>query len=245
MWYIFVHSRLTKMEMESRRMLKFLCAATALTLLGTSAAHADLRVTQKTSIQNQQLTAMIQSMSPQQRAQMAQAGSLFSGKPLSLVISTHGKEARIDLGPQSTIFNAATHKVITLDRKSRTYSISTVNANSAPTVNATIHATNQSQIIQGHKARRYQVSLTSPQLEGGRLTGDIWVAPDLPSLPTSLLAGSPASALQSLFQGVKGLPLKINALITGTPEKPLSPALFQVPHGYKRVAASAAPQGLP
>ena len=230
-------------------------AACALLPIMAAAAHADLKVTQRTTIQNPQLSAMIQSMSPAERAQMAQTGGFFSGGPVTVVIYLHGDEARVDLGAQSTVINLGTHKMFSLDRKAHTYTVSTYTPQAGPAVQATVHDTGPSQVILGHRTRRYQVAVTAPSLEGGRLTGDVWSAPDLPALPTAFFAGGPAAALQSLFHSIKGLPLKINALLTGTSlgntaiqssalslsKNPLPLSVFQVPHGYRRMASSGSP----
>ncbi len=232
------------------------CALTFVGMVGAAAAHADLRVVQKTTIQNPQLTAMVQSMSPAQRAQMAQTGGLFSGGPVTLVISTHGGEARVDFGKQTTLFNAATRRVTTLDRAAHTYTTSAFAPQAGAPVQATVRDTGQSKMIDGHRARRYTVALSGPQLEGGQLTGDVWSAPDLPPLPTALFASGPAAALQGLFHSIKGLPLRINVLVTGTPigttavqssalsvsVKPLSPSVFRIPAGYRLLVP---PRGQP
>ena len=237
-------------------------AALAATLAGASAAHADLKVVQSTTIKNPQLTAMMQSLSPEQRARMAQsgAGSLFGGGDLASTIYSHGTKTRVDIGPQSTIVDTATRQLVTVNRATHTYSTSAYSPNKmASQMQASVRDTGQTKIILGHPARHYLLSMTSAQMAGGRVSGDIWSAQDLPQPPAAAFSAGPAGALQGQFRKIKGMPLLVNMTVTGSPvgdtsirsvtksvsRAALPASLFAIPAGYKRTAARPTMGGLP
>ncbi|MBV9851835.1 MAG: hypothetical protein JO250_19380 [Armatimonadetes bacterium] len=238
-------------------------AALAATLAGASAARADLTVVQSTTIKNPQITAMMQSMSPQQRAMMARsgAGAFMGGGPLTSTLYSQGSKTRVDVGPQSTIVDAAAHKLIMLNRATHTYRSSPYSPNAmAGQMQASVRDTGQTKTILHHPARHYVLTMTSARMQGARISGDIWSAQDLPQPPAAALAaGGPAAALQGQFRKIKGLPLLVNMTISGTPvgdtsihsvtksvsRAPLSASLFTVPAGYKRAAARPMPGAMP
>ena len=234
-------------------------AALAATLAGASAAHADLKVVQSTTIKNPQLTAMMQSLTPAQRANAAKmgAGAFFGGGAITSTIYSHGSKTRVDVGPQSTIVDMGAHKIITINRMTHTYSTAPYSPNGmAGQVQASVRDTGQTKVILGHPARHYFMSMSSPQMQGARIAGDIWSAQDLPQpAAAAFAAGGPAAALQSQFRKIKGMPLLVNMNISGSPigattvravtksisRNPLPASLFTVPAGYKLTAARRGP----
>ena len=232
-------------------------AALAATLAGAPAARADLKVVQSTTVKNPQLTAMMQSLSPAQRAQMGQSGfgAMFGGGPLTSTLYTHGSKTRVDVGPLTTIVDTAAHKIISINRITHTYSTSAYSPSAmAGQVQATIKDTGQTKVILGHPARHYLMSVTSARMPSGRMSGDIWSAQDLPQPPAAAFSGGPAAALQGQFRKIKGMPLIVNMMVTGSPvgdtsirsvtksvsRAALAASLFSVPAGYKRAATPQA-----
>ena len=238
---------------------RVIAAALAASLAGASAARADLKVVQNTTVKNPQLAAMMQSMAPQQRAMVARsgAGAFFGGGPLTTTLYSQGSKTRVDLGPQSTIVDTATHKLILLNRMTHTYTTRAYSPSAvASQVQATVKDTGQTRAILGHPARRYLLSMSSAQMQGGHIAGDVWSAQDLPQPPAAAFSGGPAAALQGQFRKIKGMPLIVNMVVTGSPvgdttirsvtqsvsRAPLPSSLFAIPAGYKRTASPAMPR---
>jgi len=226
--------------------------AAALAALTISAAHADLKVVQTTQVDNPQLKAYMETMTPQQRAQMAHSGNpLLRGEPQQTVIFVHGTQTRADIGGMTYLVNSATHQTTVLNRRSHTYLTRPYKApgtGATGQMQATVKDTGQTKIVSGHPARRYTMTATVPSQPGTIIRGDIWAALDLPQ-PAQLTTGpGPFAALQSQFKKVKGYPLKTSLAITGSPmgdttinssvvsvSKALLPAsVFAIPAGYMK-----------
>lgn len=228
----------------------------ALTIsLTASVAHADLKVVQNTSIDSPQLKAYMDTMTPQQRAQMAHSGNpLLRGGPQQTVIFVRGSQTRADVGSMTYLVNAAKHQTIVLNRTTHTYMTQPYKAPSAGApgqIQATVKDTGQTKVISGHPARRYLMTATVPSQPGTIIRGDIWAALDLPQ-PAQISTGSgPFAAMQSQFRKVKGYPLKTSLAITGSPlgdttvsssvvsvsKAALPASVFAIPTGYKKAAS--------
>lgn len=226
------------------------CALTAIAgALAAPAAHADLTLVQTTTISNPQITAALQSMTPQQRAQVQKSGSpFFQTGPQTVTIYTHGRQSRLDYGGYSFIANPATHQVLTLNRRTRTYSTRPLPASqSGGFSGATVRDLHQSKTILGHVAHHYAVATANVAGAGSQLKADVWAAPDLAQPSGSLTGGGPTGPLQSLLRQVKGLPLQTTLIVAGSPvgtvtaksvakslsTKPVAPSVFVLPAGYK------------
>lgn len=253
------------MKWENKKLQKIsatVAAACVLTLAAGPFAHADYKIVQKTTIQNPQITAMVQSMQPEQRAMMERSGmgALMSGAPIPMVFYSHGREARVDFGPETLIVNAANHTQTTISRATHTYSVSTYHPNASVQVHGQVHPTGQSKIIAGHRAQRYQVAFTNPAMPGASMTGSIWGAPDLPQPPVLALGTGPASQIASEYRKIKGMPLEVDLTMNGSSigkttvhsittsisTVPLPASVFAVPTGYQKTASAApTPHGLP
>lgn len=196
-------------------------AAAALAALSISAAHADLKVVQTTQINNPQLKAYMDTMTPQQRAQMAHSGNpLLNGGAQQVVIFVQGTRSRADIGGMTYLINSATRQTTVLNRRSHTYTsrpYKMPGTGAAGQMQATVKDTGQTKIISGHPARRYALTATMASQPGTIIRGDIWTALDLPQPPQIGLGGGPFAALQSQFRKVKGYPLKTSLAITGSP----------------------------
>ena len=84
------------------------------TALTGPAARADLKVVQNTSINSPQLKAYMDTMTPQQRAQMAHSNNpLLRGGPQQTVIFVRGTQTRADVGTMTYLVNSATHQTYT------------------------------------------------------------------------------------------------------------------------------------
>jgi len=219
-------------------------ALAALSLAG--AAGADVTAVQTTTIDNPQLKAMMQSLSPEQRARMAQMG-------LSSVITSKsyvkGAKSRTDVGKvTSVIVDSATRRMISLNRISHTYSTQALNANAAQGMKVSLKPTGQTKTILGHLCRDYKLSMSGTSASGPvSVTGDIWAAPDLPRLAASPLGSGPAAAISSQWSKIAGMPLQAVLVIGGSPmgkttvrttvrsvtQTPLPASLFAVPAGYR------------
>lgn len=236
--------------MKISRTLSVLGVVSALAV----AAHADVKVVQAVTIENPQLKAAIQSMSPEQRAQMAKMG--LGGTIVSTVYIS-GKKSRTDVGPAtSVIVDQASGKVTTLNRISHTYSTQPLSrsVNQAKNVQSTVKSTGRTKVILGHLCRDYRVSLLSAV--GGasmKISGDIWAAPDLPR--PAIAGAGPLGALQGQWSKMSGMPLLTTLTSTGSAagattirvaaqsvsKTPIPASTFTVPSGYKLGPAYASP----
>ena len=230
-------------------MQKATVLAAALLALSVS-AHADLKVVQTTKIDNPQLKAYMETMTPEQRANMAHSGGMMAGMlPSQTTVYFSGSHARADVGATTLLFDAATRQAITLNRTNHTYAARPLKAPGAGGFQATVKPTGQTKLIQGHLARHYTLSATSPSLPGTIIQGDIWAAQDLPA-PPALSAGGPFAIMQTLLSKVKGYPLLTNVVATGSPmgnttfqskvisvsKAALPASVFAIPAGYKKAA---------
>lgn len=228
--------------------------------LAAPAARADLTVVQTTSISSPQIQAYLQTMTPQQRAQVAASGNpLFSGRPIRSVIYVHGSKTRADVGPVTYIVDVASRRTLVINRRSHTYSVQPYRpGGAAGQAQATVRATNQVKRIAGHPARRYLLTSTLAAAPGTVIQGEVWAAQDLPQ-PSVLGTGSgPFGAIQSQFRKVKGFPLKTSLAVTGSPmgsttvstnvvsvsKATLPAALFAVPAGYRKSAPAQGGMGI-
>ena len=225
---------------------------TAAALLGVcGAAHADLKVIQTSKIDNPQLKAYEDTMTPQQKAQMAHSGNpLFQSGPQQTAAYVQGVHTRLDIGPVTYLVNSASRQTDVINRRTRTYSVQPYHAPNAG-LSVTVKDTKQTKLIAGHLCRHYLTTATLASQPGTVIQGDIWAATDIPQ-PEALSAGSgPFAALQSLFRKIKGFPLDSSLTVTGSPlgnttvqtsvvsvsKAPLSSSLFAVPTGYTKSAA--------
>ena len=219
------------------------------------AAHADLKVVQTTRIDNPQLKAYEETMTPQQRAQMAHSGNpLFQGGPQITALYTHGTHTRLDIGTTTYLLDSAGRTTETVNRRTRTYSVQPYRAPSVGQTTVTVKDTKQTKMIAGHLCRHYFTTATLASQPGTLIQGDIWAAPDIPQ-PAALSAGSgPFAALQSQFRKINGFPLQSSLVVTGSPlgnttvqtsvvsvsKAPLPASTFTVPAGYAKAAAPGA-----
>lgn len=222
-------------------------------LLGVcGAAHADLKIVQTTQLDNPQLKAYEDTMTPQQKAQMAHSGNpLFQSGPQQTTLYTQGAKTRFDIGPVTYVVDSATHQTETINRRTHTYTVQSNKAPATAGAQTTVKDTKQTKLIAGHLCRHYLTTATLPSQPGTLIQGDIWAAPDIPQ-PSALTAGSgPLAALQSQFRKIKGYPMKSSLVVTGSPlgnttvqtsvvsvsKAPLSSSVFAIPAGYTKAAA--------
>lgn len=223
--------------------------AAALTALTISAAQADLKVVQTTQIDNPQIKAYMETMTPQERARMSHSSNpLLRGGPQTSTVYLRGSKSRADLGGMSYITDTSTNQTTIINRRKHTYSTVQTPAGAASQISATVKDTGQRKVIQGHPSRRYTLRATLASQPGTIIQGDIWAAQDLPRpvLPTS--GQGPLGIMQDLLRKVKGFPLKTNLAVVGSPmgntivqssavsvsKAPLSASLFAVPAGYTK-----------
>ena len=228
---------------------------TAAALLGVcGAAHADLKVVQSSRIDNPQLKAYEDTMTPQQKAQMAHSGNpLFQSGPQQTTLYVQGVHTRLDIGAITYLVNSASRQTDVINRRTRTYSAQPYRAPAAGQISVTVKDTKQSKLIGGHLCRHYLTTATLASQPGTVIQGDIWAATDIPQ-PQALSAGSgPFAALQSQFRKIKGFPLNSSLTVTGSPlgnttvrtslvsvsKAPLPASLFAVPSGYTKSAGGA------
>ena len=224
-------------------------------LLSVSGARADVKIVQNVAISNPQLDAMLQSASPEQKAQMARMG--LAGNSVKTGYLS-GRRSRYDLSALTSIIaDLNANKIYTLNRGARTYSAQTYSATagraSGKGMNASLTPTGKTKRILGHVCRGYHLSLTSPSMPGSLISGDIWAAPDLPQPSVSVLSAGPVASLQSQWKKIKGMPLQVLMTISGSPvgnttvkvttqaisTRPLPASVFAIPAGYKSVAPGA------
>jgi len=229
--------------------------AGALAILTVSAVHADLKVVQTTQIDNPQLDAYMETMTPEQRAAMAHTSNpLLRVGPQQTVVYVRGPQTRADMGGNTYLVNAATHKTEVLYRASRTYTTRPYQAppsGAASPVQATVKDSGQTKMIAGHLARRYFITATMASQPGTIIRGEIWAALDLPRPAQSATGMGPFTMIQSVFKNVKGYPLRTSLAVTGSPmgdttivsnvvsisKSPLPASVFAIPAGYKKSAA--------
>lgn len=217
--------------------------------LAAPAAHADLTLVQTTTISNPQITAALQSMTPQQRAQVQKSGGpFFQTGPQTMTIYTHGRQSRLDYGVYSVIATPDARQVLTLNRRTHTYSTRPLPANGGGGfAGAAVRDLHQSKTILGHVAHHYTVATANVAGAGSQLKADVWAAPDLAQPSGSLTGGGPTGPLQSLLRRVKGLPLQTTLVIAGSPvgtvtaklvaksisTRPIALSVFALPAGYR------------
>ena len=240
--------------MQKIKTQKILLSAAALALMTLSgAAHADLKVVQTTKIDNPQLKAYQETMTPQQKAAMAHSGNpLFANGPQLTTLYVHGAQTRLDIGTLTYLLNSVTKQTDIVNRQTRTYTVQPYRAPAANGTTVTVKDAKQTKVISGHLCRRYYTTATLASQPGTVIQGDIWTAQDI-AQPAALSTGSgPFAALQSQFRKIKGFPLKSSLTVTGSPlgntsiltnvvsvsPAPLPASLFAVPAGYKKAAAA-------
>ncbi len=232
---------------------KFLMAAALLSVCG--AAHADLKVVQTTQIDNPQLKAYEETMTPQQKAQMAHSGNpLFQGGPQLTSLYTHGSRTRLDVGTTTYLLDSAARTSEVINRRTHAYTVQPYRTPSAGQTTVTVKDAKQTKVIAGHLCRHYFATATLASQPGTLIQADIWAAPDIPR-PAVLSAGSgPFAVLQSLFQKIQGFPLRSSLTVTGSPlgnttvqtsvvsvsKASLPASTFTVPAGYAKAAAQGA-----
>lgn len=236
-------------------MMKPIIIASALAVLGAaSAAHADLTMVQKASIDSPQLKAYLESMTPAQRAQMSKMGNpLLSGAPVRSTIYIHGTKTRADIGGTSYIVDSATKQTTLINRRNHTYTVKSYQATVPQgTPQTKVKDTGQNKLIGGHMAHRYLLTATVPSQPGMLIQGDVWTARDI-AQPPILGGGGPMASMQNVFRQVKGFPLKSTMVVTGSPlgsttvttslvsiSKSAVPAsAFAIPAGYKKTEMNA------
>ena len=227
----------------------------ALGIALSGAARADSKIVQSTTIDAPQLRAMLQQLSPQQKAQMGKMsggmGSMMSGAPTISTTYISGQKTRSDLGTLSFIINKGTHKMVLLNRATHVYQIQPYNpapAGSGPAsqMKASVKDTGQTKIIMGHRAHHYKITATGGM--AGTIQGDSWAAPDI-AAPASMggMSGGPTAGLQGVYGKVKGMPLQLTMVISGgmtgtmtikaavksITNTPLPASTFATPPGYK------------
>jgi len=237
--------------MQNRTQKKF--GLTAAALLGVcGAAHADLKVVQTSKIDNPQLKAYEDTMTPQQKAQMAHSGNpLFQSGPQQTALYVQGTRTRLDIGAVTYLVDSASRQTDVINRRTRTYSVQPYRAPAAGQISVVVKDTKQTKLIAGHLCRHYLTTATLASQPGTVIQGDIWAATDIPQ-PAALSAGSgPFAALQSQFRKIKGFPLTSSLTVTGSPlgnttvqtsvvsvsKALLSSSLFAIPAGYTKSAA--------
>lgn len=226
------------------------------TLALAAVSHADVKVVQSMTIDNPQIKAAMQSMSPEQRAMMAKMGM---GGNTALTIYVSGKKSRIDFGAiTSAIVNESTGKATILNRTAHTYStqpIKSPEASATSSGKATVKATGKSKTLLGHLCREYRVSAGNPAGPGSAVSGDMWVAGDLPRPSLRAMPVGPTAALKSQWSKIPGMPLKMDMTMVGGPmgktvvhmvaksvsKANLPAATFAIPAGYKIGPAYPAP----
>lgn len=210
-------------------------------------AHADVTLVQTATIDNPQLKAMMQSLSPEQKAQMAQVGM---GSTITSKSYVKGTKSRTDVGKiTSVIVDSAAGKMISLNRVAHTYSTQSLSAKAGHGMKVSLKDTGKTKKILGHLCHDYKLNMTSPSASGAMtITGDVWAAPDLPRLAAPPLGNNgPAAAIAAQWGKISGLPLQTVMVIGGSPmgkttvrtvarsvsTTPVPASLFAIPAGYK------------
>lgn len=230
------------------KMSRTLPATLAALVALAGVARADVTVVQTAVIDNPQLKAMMQSLSPQQRAQLAQFGM---GSTIQSTSYVHGQKSRTDVGNiTSVIIDGVTGRMTSLNRVSHTYSTQPINAgNGGGGVKVSLKPTGKTKTILGHPCRSYHLTMISKGSNGPTtVNGDIWVAPDLPRLPVPPLGSrGPASLIAGQWSKINGMPLQTVMTIGGSPmgqttihttvksvsTRPVAASIFTIPAGYR------------
>jgi hypothetical protein len=226
--------------------------AATLTALVVSAAHADLKVVQTTQIDNPQLKAYLETMTPQQRAQMSRSNPMFSGGLQMATVYVRGSKTRADIGPLTYLVDAATKQTITFNRRTHTYSSQPFRMPGNSLGQTSVRDTGQTKVIAGHLSRHYIVTASMPSQPGTLIQSDVWAAQDIAQPPMLAGGGGPLASLQNLLKKVKGYPMKSSLAVTGSPlgnttirtnvvsvsKALLSPSVFAVPTGYKKAVTT-------
>lgn len=235
--------------MKISRTLSMIGAASVIGAVAAlaGAARADVKVVQAVTIDNPQFKAAMQSMSPEQRAQMSKMGI---GGTITSTLYVSGRKSRTDVGAfNSTIVDQAAGKVTQINRTSHTYSTQSLGsiANRARGATASVRPTGKTKTILGHLCRDYRLSVSGASATGGSVSGDVWAAPDLPRPALPTLSGGPEAALESQWSKITGMPLQMTLTLAGSSmgvtvvrtvatairTTPLPASVFAIPAGYR------------
>jgi hypothetical protein len=209
-------------------------------------AHADVKAVESIHIDSPQLNSMMQSMSPEQKKRMAAMGFTTD---MVTTIYLSGNRQRTDFGPMSVFSDEGAHKVVMINRTTKTQTSMPTNSQAMKQrlagSSATVKDTGKTTVILGHVAHLYKISMSNPA-QGATTTGEIWAAPDIQS-PRSSSVGSPMGGLNMAEMAkIKGFPLKfvmktsggyagattITGAIKSLSTTPLPGSTFTVPPGY-------------
>lgn len=181
--------------------LRMLPAAVALLAI-VSTARADVKIVQSTTIKTPQQAAMLQRLSPDERAEVARQGI---GAPVKSTTYISGTHVRIDIANYTTLVDTAARSMTIVNRQSHQYEIRPLST-PAPG-SATVTKTIKTCTLLGHRATLYIVTV---QTNGNvYATGEVWAASDIPKPPPVSVSGASASMIDALHQ-IDGMPLLVN-----------------------------------
>lgn len=213
-------------------------AATAIaTFAVTAQVMADTKIVQSIQIQN-----------PKMQAAMKQQG--FGGN-IDSTIYVKGSKLRMDNPMISIIQDSATHKMIMLNNRSKTYMTHDMPDQASMMRNMKVKVTDlhQTKSILGHPAHHYKSSVS---FGNQNMTADIWAATDM-SMPAALATNySQFGAMNKEFKKISGIPVLITTSMP-TPQGQitvtmkvvsisntnLSASLFQIPAGFMKAPEGA------
>lgn len=184
----------------------------ALYLACASITQADIQVTQTVNLaQTLPTTGAYKKIPPAQRARMEQS---MKEAPYQVTTIEHGKITRLNYGPYYEIATPGKDDFYIVNPGSHSYIIQhfTYFRDNAgiPWAPVTMKITNKTRTIAGHRCRDYHIT-GSP--EGGTLSGDLWVAADIPSTPGPMAEAVFNGILLKPWPSVKGLPLEVDMTI--------------------------------
>jgi hypothetical protein len=245
--------------MQNIRLSAALALAAVLTGGVAPVARADMKVVESVTFDNPQIKKMMANLPASQRSMAANSRmSMMDGRPIPLTIWSSGKKFRSDMMQRSVIIDGAANKMTMLDSAGRFYQTMPYmppTGKYAPGANAGIRDTGQTKMILGHKARHYAVEVSPQSKYGATVKGDIWAAADLPQPAMAGPAGGPIALLGDKIKAVKGMPLTVSLVMSGSPAggditiksvvqsismSKLPASTFAIPAGYKQ-----APTGVP
>jgi hypothetical protein len=236
--------------MSMRFSLLLLACVAAILAAASSSGKADVTVNQVSNGTQYFTPAQLAKMPAPVRAMMAKGTSAQPATPCSMYVK--GKRVRFEVATSIYITTLGSSNVCVVDRGTRTYCTLPQNAYYTGALGGKPFdmrfvpiGSSKPKTIFGHKCVEYKLSTTQPI---GKITGDIWVAPDLPTPPIPVAEGMYIKALLKHWHEIHGMPLAVNITIssktngrivfTTTTESittaPVDPSLFTPPAGYRK-----------
>lgn len=185
-------------------------------LAATSAiavAHADLKITERTTFDFSKLTIMGKPASPEELGMIKKSPIVGDTNGIEISIFDSGKMLRLDAPMAGEILDLDAKTATLLIPSIKQYTVSSITPNQASQIlgdaAGSVNDLKQTKTILGHQARLYGFNISNMLIT---LSGTVWTAQDMPDLSSS--AFSTMNPLMGMIVSkVKGFPLDLDGQI--------------------------------